>query len=76
MQSDVCPVGDTSCGGFPVPISNYMQYTDDDCMDNFTEEQAKRMRCSLLHYRSGLLALFTDGFESGNTDGWTTNQTP
>ena len=69
-QSDECPVGATSCGGIAVPIDNYMQYTDDDCMDGFTAEQAKRMRCTLMFYRPGLLGLFADGFESGDLSSW------
>ena len=36
------------------PIQNYMNYTDDLCMDNFTVEQIRRMRCSLQQYRSCL----------------------
>ncbi len=71
-QSDKCPIGATSCGGVPVPIDNYMQYTDDDCMDGFTLEQAKRMRCTLMFYRPGLLSLFSDGFESGDFTSWST----
>jgi hypothetical protein len=49
-----CPVGgSTSCG--PAPIENYMDYTDDTCMERFTAEQANRMRCSMFNYRSILL---------------------
>lgn len=39
-----------SCG-IPDPIHNYMDYSDDLCMTQFTPEQARRMRCSLEHYR-------------------------
>ncbi len=62
-----CPAGATSCGSFPVPIDNYMEYTDDDCMEEFTVEQRRRMRCALLHYRPllGTPILFYDGFEYG-----------
>lgn len=45
-----CPVDDMTCGD-PDPIRNYLEYTDDTCMDNFTPEQARRMRCSMRHYR-------------------------
>lgn len=38
----------------PDPIHNYMNYTPDACMDQFTREQANRMVCSLLNYRSQL----------------------
>jgi hypothetical protein len=54
-----CPVGDTSCGGFPIPIENYMEYTDDDCMEEFTPEQARRLRCTLEHWRPDLFELVT-----------------
>jgi len=48
-----CPGGQTSCGSTD-PIHNYMDYTDDLCMEEFTPEQARRIRCSLEHYRSNL----------------------
>ncbi len=73
--SDVCPIGETSCGGVPVPIENYMEYTDDYCMEGFSTEQGMRMRCTLLNYRPGILAasqeIFSDGFESGDISAWT-----
>jgi hypothetical protein len=47
------PVPPESCDT-PDPYTNYMNYTDDACMDRFTEEQAQRMRCSLIYYRAGL----------------------
>ena len=50
-----CPVGALGCGGRS-PIRNYMNYTDDDCMTNFTAEQARRMRCALESYRPDLQA--------------------
>ena len=40
----------TSCGT-PDPARNYMDYSNDSCMNNFTPEQNKRMRCILEHYR-------------------------
>lgn len=49
-----CPAGAASCGT-PDPIRNYMDYTDDACMWEFTSEQSRRMRCSLVHYRPGLI---------------------
>lgn len=45
-----CPVNANTCGD-PDPIRNYMEYTDDLCMNNFTQEQARRIRCSIEHYR-------------------------
>lgn len=68
-----CVVGTTSCGGFPIPADNYMELSDDSCLTGFTQEQARRIRCTVTSYRSGLLnTLFADGFESGDTAGWST----
>lgn len=65
----------TSCGGYAVPIENYMEYTNDTCMNNFTPEQMNRMRCSLLTYRPNVYTvvgtpIFSDGFESGDATQW------
>jgi len=46
------------------PIHNYMNYTPDDCMLEFTREQANRMVCSLVNYRSGLVQTVS---ENGGT---------
>ncbi len=43
----------TSCGSSD-PVNNYMDYSDDSCMNQFTYEQALRMRCTLEHWRSQL----------------------
>jgi hypothetical protein len=48
-----CPSNPHSCGT-PDPIENFMDYTDDTCMELFSMEQALRMRCSLLNYRPDL----------------------
>lgn len=48
-----CPTGAVSCSTSD-PIRNYMDYTDDTCMTNFTAEQAARMRCTLATYRPNL----------------------
>lgn len=45
-----------SCGS-PDPIHNYMEYTDDLCMTEFTPEQTRRVRCTLQHYRPDLVEL-------------------
>ncbi|GAA4108701.1 hypothetical protein GCM10022393_04980 [Aquimarina addita] len=41
-----CSVGSTSCGSVDM-VQNYMDYTDDDCMNLFTEGQVERMRAVL-----------------------------
>lgn len=55
-----CPGGATSCSSLD-PIENYMDYSDDTCMDRFTDEQSHRMRCSLLNYRSTLYSIVAPG---------------
>lgn len=72
-----CPTGATSCGGERVPVENYMEYTDDLCMELFTTEQMRRMRCTLQFYRPDLYEvsvggseIFASGFEIGNTSSW------
>lgn len=51
-----CPGSRTSCGS-QAPFHNYMDYSDDICMNQFTPEQANRMRCSLINYRPDLYEL-------------------
>lgn len=46
IERDTCNSAD--------PIHNYMDYTNDTCMDNFTQEQSNRMVCSLVNYRPSL----------------------
>lgn len=48
-----CPGSSTTCGSAD-PFHNYMDYTDDTCMTNFTLEQARRIRCTLRNYRPNL----------------------
>lgn len=47
-----CSPGPSACGGGNNPITNYMDYTDDTCMTNFSTEQANRVRCSIVNYRT------------------------
>jgi len=48
-----CPASATSCST-PDPLANYMNYTDDACMNQFSQLQARRMRCTIEHYRPNL----------------------
>lgn len=48
-----CPGSKSSCGN-PHAIHNYMDYTDDPCLWEFTYEQVNRMRCTIEHWRSDL----------------------
>lgn len=61
---DTNPEGSPTFGCFdsnscssPNPYHNYMDYSDDLCMWEFTPEQALRERCSLEHYRSNLFEI-------------------
>jgi len=49
-----CPILHQSCGSLDM-VQNYMDYTDDDCMNIFTQGQANRMRDALFNLRPGLL---------------------
>lgn len=51
-----CPGSRTSCG-LPAPFDNYMDYSDDRCMEQFTPQQNNRMRCSLINWRPNLYEL-------------------
>lgn len=48
-----CPMFKSSCGNAD-PIHNYMDYTDDPCLWEFTPEQVNRMRCTLPNWRPDL----------------------
>jgi len=48
-----CPTSLVTCG-YPVPKENYMDYSDDLCMEWFTTEQVRRMRCTLQYWRPDL----------------------
>ncbi|GAB4341879.1 MAG: hypothetical protein Kow0089_16540 [Desulfobulbaceae bacterium] len=49
----------TTCGSSD-PIHNYMNYTPDSCMTEFTREQANRLVCSLVNYRPSLFQVSTE----------------
>jgi hypothetical protein len=50
-----CPVGrDTCVGDGPDPIHNFMDYSDDDCLFEFTQDQKSRMNWAVSTYRPSL----------------------
>jgi hypothetical protein len=56
----------SSCG-VSSAIDNFMNYSDDDCMNRFTEEQANRMICSLTGYRPAAFTLLDENEEPVTT---------
>jgi hypothetical protein len=57
----------TSTCGTPDDIHNYMNYTTDSCMYEFTPEQANRLVCSLINYRPQLYQIAGTGTQAGIT---------
>lgn len=50
-----CPIGRDTCAQSGLdPIFNFMDYTDDGCMDEFTSDQADRMAAQTALYRPSL----------------------
>jgi len=50
-----CPIGrDTCVGGGADPVTNFMDYSDDFCLEEFTKQQRKRMRKMVRLYRPSL----------------------
>ena len=73
-----CFLGAKVTCGTVDPSDNYMDYSDDLCMMQFTVEQGRRNRCTMENYRPGIWSvvdssIFTDGFESGDFTGWTSS---
>lgn len=70
-----CPVGRNTCSGTGSdPIHNFMDYTDDDCMDHFTSGQSARADAQMAIYRPTMVSgggggewttITFDTFESG-----------
>lgn len=69
----LCAAPTSTCpGGGASPVENYMNYSDDLCMTEFSSEQMQRMRCTVQFYRTtiGTPVLFYDGFETGGVNAW------
>jgi len=50
-----CPVGRDTCASAGLdPIFNFMDYTDDACMDEFTTDQAAAMQAAVATYKPSL----------------------
>lgn len=54
-----CPVGRDTCSRWPGldPINNFMDYSDDACMTEFTPHQGLMMDWAVTNFRPGLLNL-------------------
>lgn len=46
------PCVDPATCGNPDPIQNFMDYSDDACMNHFTANQQNRMRCTIANFRT------------------------
>ena len=59
--SNGCSLGQNSCinnpGDLPDMIENYMDYSDGDCQNMFTEQQVGQMRSNLTLFRSGIASV-------------------
>ncbi len=44
----------SACGPWQDPTNNFMDYSDDPCMYQFTSNQQNRMRCTIANFRTDL----------------------
>ncbi|MFT5997587.1 MAG: hypothetical protein ACI81P_000032 [Neolewinella sp.] len=73
-----CQIGSVSCGTTDM-VQNYMDYSDDACMNLFTNDQKTRMKAALASSRASLgnsngcgtaaAPTCTDGLQNGNETG-------
>ena len=66
-QPNFFPCTRSSCGS-PDPTNNYLDYSDDVCMTEFTPIQAKRMRCTVQNFRPLLIQDLGDPNASPSVD--------
>lgn len=70
IDSFGCPGAQSSCGS-PDSFHNYMDYSDDPCLFEFTAEQVNRMRCTIEHWRPDLTSACvgaTSSFRNGGAN--------
>lgn len=63
-----CPTTHTSCGSTDM-VQNYMDYTDDDCMNIFTQDQKSRMQTVLANSPRRVELVTSDRCGSGGGGG-------
>lgn len=60
-----CQPRQSQCGTGLTPVENYMNYSPDSCMYEFSPQQINRMRCSIINYRPDLYTI-VDGSNSSS----------